>query len=387
MKIFVLTSRFPYPLEKGDKLRIFHQIKHLSKDHEVVLCSLSEKTVQASWLAALEPYCQSIHIFPVSKFGLPIAGIRSLLNGWPFQVGYFYRSHLKRKIHALIALEQPDHLYCQLIRCAPYVWDLEVPKTLDYMDAFSLGAKRWARESSFLAQAFWGQEYRRLKKFEELAFNGFDHHAIISKQDQDALSISAKEQIAIIPNGVDVEYFQPQEARETKYDVVFVGNLGYRPNLAAVRSIAHDILPKLLLIRPNIKILIAGARPGKEILSLQGDHLHIGGWYEDIREAYSSAAILIAPLFTGSGQQNKILEAMALGLPCITTSIVNNAINAVPEKDLWIADSPEEFARKIDFLLGQPKKMEATSKNALKFVRDNYSWRNFVEQLESLFKS
>lgn len=386
MNLVILASRFPYPLEKGDKLRLYHQIKELSKSHQITLIALSEVRVSTAYLEHLQAFCNKIHVLPLQKGRIAINLLRGFFQGLPLQVSYFYSPYLKRSIQNLINDAQPEHLYCQLIRMAPYAIDLQIPKTLDYQDAFSMGMQRRAERASFWSWLF-RLEARRLQQYEQLVAKHFNHCTIISKQDKKWLPVADKRTISIVPNGVDIEFFQPNPGYEKKYDLVFVGNMGYHPNVEAAKFLVKNMLPIIKKILPNIKILIAGARPTAEVKNLANEHVHVSGWMEDIREAYWSAKLFIAPIFLGSGQQNKILEAMACGLPCITTSQVNNAIAASVNDTIFLAEKAEAFAAFAAQLLGDADLRERMSQTARKFVEQQFSWQSATNILENLFRS
>lgn len=384
MKLLVLASRFPYPIEKGDKLRLYYQIKALSKYHEIVLCALTEESVSTTDLEALEPYCTTIYTFPRKKWTIGKNLTLAAFKGLPFQIGYFYEKSIHQQLKAIIKKENPDHIYAQLIRVASYLQGIETPKTIDYMDAFSLGTKRWSDQAAFWLKPILRREAKALAKYEATVFKQFDHHTIISAQDRDLLQFESKHQIEVIENGVDTDFFKPNSQIEKKYDIAFVGNMGYRPNVEAVRYFSKEILPLLLPKYPNIKVLIAGARPTAFVKNLASEHITVSGWIEDIRTAYASAKMIAAPLFIGSGQQNKILEAMAMGIPCVTTTLVNNAIQATPESAILIANDAQMFQHQIERLLESTELRKEISKSALIFVHNNFSWTFFVEKLNKL---
>ena len=143
MKLLVILSRVPYPLDKGDKLRAFNQIKQLSKKNEIILFALDDRNIDEKKLVELKKYCASITIFKLSKFTILANIIRAFFNGNPLQVGYFYSRKAQKKVDDLILQHYPDHIYCQLIRTAEYAKQYSnIPKTLDYMDVFSKGMER-----------------------------------------------------------------------------------------------------------------------------------------------------------------------------------------------------------------------------------------------------
>ncbi|MEL6251074.1 MAG: glycosyltransferase [Bacteroidota bacterium] len=385
MKLLILTSRFPYPIEKGDKLRIYHQIRHLSQNHEIHLISISDQEVEEAHRKHLESFCDSIHIFPIRKGGIAFSLLKGLFSSKPFQVHYFYRKRIHKKILKIAEELKPHRIYCQLIRMAPYVKGMESQKSIDYMDAFSLGMKRRARHHFGLKHFLFRWEASKLRAYEELAFIDFNSHCIISEQDREALLTPHRNKIQLIPNGVDTDYFHARE-NQAEFDLVFVGNLGYSPNILAAKFLATQLLPRIRKDLPEVRLLLAGARPVKQVLELEKiPGVSIGGWYEDIREAYASGKIFAAPLFSGSGQQNKILEAMAMGIPCVSTSIVNKAIGAKAPREILLADDLEGLAEHCLFLLKNPDHILIQSSHGRRFVEENYSWSQSHKQLEELF--
>ena len=234
MKIFVILSRIPYPLEKGDKLRAFNQIKELSKNNEIILFALNDARIdKQKAFQALQPYCKSINFFDRSWFCRLFNMGLAFLKGKPFQVGYFYSSRAKRKINQLISEYQPDHIFCQLARVAEYASDLNIPKTIDYQDVFSKGVERRSHNANFILKPLFRMEYHRLLKYEREIFDIFDIKTIISIPDRDLIDHPEKEKIEIVLNGVDTDFFKPM-AIQKEYDVVFIGNMAYPPNINAV---------------------------------------------------------------------------------------------------------------------------------------------------------
>jgi len=385
MKIFVLLSRVPYPIEKGDKLRAFHQIRCLAKHNEVILCALSDSPVHPDALNELNKFCREIHIIPIHKPGMVWNVIKAFLNGNPLQVGYFYRCNAQKKIDNLIKQTKPDHIFCQLIRVSEYVKNAAIPKTLDYQDIFSIGAKRRAETSSFLMKIAFTMEHKRLLRYENMIFEKFDNKSIISQPDRDLLPHPSRNKVAVIPNGVDHAFFSPVKS-EKKYDVVFTGNMGYPPNIDAARFIAEDIFPLVLKQFPAAKLLLAGATPHARVQALQSANITVSGWMADIRDSYASSRIFIAPMRIGTGLQNKLLEAMAMEIPCITSDLANQALGAKQDHEILIGSSAGEYAQHILKLMGDQSFADTLAQNGHAFVKQVFSWENSVAELEKLFK-
>ena len=310
--------------------------------------------------------------------------IVALFSTKPFQVHYFYQRRIAKAISRQIDQIKPDFIYCQLIRVAEYVKDIHhISKTLDYMDAFSVGMFRQASINKGFKKYVMKIEGERLKRYENRIFDYFNHHTIISEQDKQLISHTANYTIQVVPNGIDESFLNFVSDDEKKFDLVFVGNLNYAPNIDSCLFIIDVLLPALLKQFPDIKILLAGTSPNEKILSraIDNKNVEVSGWVDDIRMSYISSKICIAPLFIGTGLQNKLLESMALGVPCITTSLANNALKAKPNLDILIADSLEEFITKIEILLTSKTTYDNISANGKTFVESHFNWNASTETI------
>ncbi len=375
MRIFVLLSRVPYPLEKGDKLRAFHQIKELSKSNEIILCALNtvRNLDKQAAFSAVQPYCRSVNFIDLSLPGRAWNIFRSLFGFLPFQAAYFYNRKAARKIRSLVEDYKPDHVYCQLIRTAEYVKDLDISKTIDYQDVFSWGVKRRIDKSGWLLKPVLKEEYRRLVAYEKKVFNFFNNKTIISIPDRDLIPHPDRNKIVVVPNGVDHDFFSPRES-EKKYDLVFTGNMGYPPNVDAAEFLVNEIMPLVWKKQPSCRVLLAGASPDKRVLALKSGQVEVTGWMEDIRDAYASAKIFIAPMRIGTGLQNKLLEAMSMKIPSITTPLANDALQAKDGEEILIGADDRELADRILMLLSDKILYSRLKENGYQYVRTNYSW-------------
>jgi glycosyltransferase involved in cell wall biosynthesis len=476
----VLTSRFPFPLEKGDKLRIYNQMRELARaGHDIVLVALADEPVAEGFLHELKQFCSCVYAFELSKMAILGNISRNILRGCPlpFQIAYFFNTTIQQQIKSLIAAEKPDHIYCHLVRMSEYVRDEKVSKTLDFMDAFGAGTARRSDISNFFLRPLWRMEALWMLNYEKNIAQQFDNLTIISEQDRVRLPVTAKV-VSVIGNGVDTDFFSlinfnkkqletiknnlafiknqlelndlnvnknelinansnvnknelnthkfnPELNRNElidneleaitneidsiknnaeinknelklilknadlikRYDVCFVGNLGYYSNIEAIRFLIKKIIPLLKKEKPNIKILLAGARPTEEIWAFANENITVLGWQEDIRDAYASSRILVAPLMHGIGQQNKILEAMAMHVPVVSTSRVNNAIGAKPDVEILIADTEGGFAEQILRLLQSVDLQHFIAENGRNFVEKKYAWQEVTADLEKLMCS
>ncbi|HLN52561.1 MAG TPA: glycosyltransferase [Lentimicrobium sp.] len=385
MKLFVILPRFPYPTEKGDKLRAFNQIKVLSEKHEITLFALSHIKTSKEDFEKVKQYCNKIIVFRLNLFHVAWNLLTALLKGWPLQAGYYYSNSAQKKIKRQISETKPDHIYCQLLRTAAYAFDSDIPKTLDYQDVFSKGVERRIPSANFLMKGLLNFELKRLRKFENRIFGQFDNKTIISKPDRDLIPHKSHDEIVIIPNGVDHQYFKAYKTKKIT-DLLFTGNMGYPPNIDCAEYLVKKVLPLIHQKYPDVKITIAGASPHPRVKALASDKVVITGWVDDIREYYAGARIFLAPLQLGTGLQNKLLEAMAMKLPCITSSLCNSALMAKVDSEILTGDDPHEVAYHTIRLMEDKNLADTIGNNGHQFVKENYTWFGATEKLSSLFE-
>ncbi|MBE0638988.1 MAG: glycosyltransferase [Bacteroidales bacterium] len=386
MKLLVILPRVPYPLEKGDKLRAYNHIKFLSKTNEIILCALNDTTIHPDAIGKLKPFCKSIHVLNIGKWSIAINLFKAFLTGIPFQAGYFYNRKNHHKLRDIIVREQPDHIFCQLLRVAEYVKDIPVPKTIDYQDVFSKGVERRIDKSPFYLKPILKMEYKRLLKYEHDLFEIYDNKTIISLPDRDLIPHPEREKIHIIPNGVDTDFFKPMDV-EKKFEIVFIGNMGYPPNVDAAEYLALKILPLVQQKHPEAKLLLAGATPDKRVQNLEGPSVQVTGWVDDIRQCYAQARIFIAPMQIGTGLQNKLLEAMAMRIPSITSSLAFSALGASEGKEILVGNSPEDYAGLICQLLEDHALSERIAEAGYRFVHENYNWETATAELDRIMQN
>jgi sugar transferase (PEP-CTERM/EpsH1 system associated) len=386
MKLMVCTSRVPYPLDKGDKLRAYYQIKELSKKHEIYLCCLNNEALSPETHSELNKYCKEVHIFQLNKVSIFINLLLSVFTVHPLHVAYFYNRRHKASIQKIHDNIQPDRILCQLIRMAPYVISLSSKKCIDFMDVFSVGIKRRAKKSKLFLKPVFYYEAFKLKRYEVRCARLFDAQCIISEADKHLLPLIEKGEIKVIANGVDFDFFK-KSTTETikKYDLVFVGNMSYAPNILAAEFLANQIMPALCEIMPTAKLLLAGTNPDKKVKALATKQIVVSGFIKDIRDAYNQAHLFIAPMQIGTGLQNKLLEAMAMEIPCITSPLAAKGIKASSDS-LRCGSSITEYVDHILALLNNPAEKNKQVSNALLFVKKKYHWRQICNDLDKMLQ-
>jgi sugar transferase (PEP-CTERM/EpsH1 system associated) len=382
MKIFYLTARCPYPLDKGDKLRAYYQLKYLSRDHEIYLFCIDDKKNDLA-IQKLKEIVSKIKVIQISKLKIILNLIKNIFTNRPFQVSYYFYPSIKKTVIAEIEKFKPDLIFCQLIRTSQYIKDLNgYTKVLDYVDALSKGLERRMQRSKFLEKFIYKIEWLRVLKYEKEVYQFFDGHLIISETDKKYLPVNENNMIKVLPNGIDLEFYKYDNYYK-EYDLLFSGNLNYPPNVDASVFIAKEILPELVNIKPDIKILIAGSSPNWKVRSLKSRNVTVRGWIDDIREYYRKSKIFVAPMRLGSGLQNKILQAMAMGLPCVVSEIAAMGLGNDAHNYVLVARDKFEFAEKIKLLLENEKLMKEYSEKGFNFVRNKFDWQIIADELNN----
>ena len=360
---------------------MFHQIRELTHHFEIHLLALNHEKLSNNSIKELEPFCETIKVFQLSKLKSTIkVGYELLIGNIPAQISYFSNRRTKSLIRKQLQNIRPDHIYFQLSRTAYYSNIYNCPKSIDLMDAFHYGAEKRATASHGIKKWFWKKEAKKLISFEKRKQSEFDNIFIISEQDKSRLAHINKE-VEVLQNGIDNSFFETIDSQEAKYDIAFVGNLSYYPNTMAVDYLAHDIIPEYIKkYQEEIRCNIAGANAQKLKIT-PSNNIILSGWYDDIRLAYLSAKLFVAPLFHGMGQQNKILEAIALRKLCITTPQVANALGMRDGNEILVAQSKDQFVQHIHNALNNNIDTESIIENAYKKLIENFNWTNTTQKL------
>ena len=385
MKILVVLPRFPYPLEKGDKLRAYNQIRSLSENNEIYLFALTHERVEDSALQVMRNFCKEIKVVRISKLKGALRIVRNFLTVRSMQIGYWDDSAARRSYTEFESAVHPDVIYAQMVRTMKYVAHSEYAKVLDYQDSLSMNLERRMLKHKGLRYFALHYEFKMLRSAEFNAGNIFDRTTIISERDSEAIPQHRNTEIDIVRNGVDFNYFHPIECKK-EYDVVFCGNMQYRPNIDASRYLVEEIMPIVWKSYPQARLLLAGATPKMAVRQLANNNVTVSGSVEDIRPCYASGHIFVAPMRIGSGLQNKLLEAMSMGVPCVTTQLANASLKAVDGKQILIGDDANSLAAAIVRLLDDESLRKQIAAEATQYVHENFSWQSAGKELEAVLQ-
>ncbi len=391
MKILFLTSRLPYPANRGDKLRTFNFLSHLAKKHSLTLVSFIESEKQLPYVEELKKYCK-VEVVKLSCWESYLNCLLKIFSSKPLQVSYYKSQKMQDKIRQILKREKFDAAYAHLFRMAPYLENITgVKRVLDLCDAVSLHMKRTLKFNRGILWPVYLSEYFRIKKYEKAIIKKFDETTLISEKDKEEILGKNTEaaNIHIVPNGVDYEYFKPMPIDNHEIPrVAFLGYLSTFYNLDAVRYFYREIFPLIKERVPQIKFSIIGANCPAELkkIAREDNAVELFCDVKDTRPFLNQSLLFVCPLRIGSGAQNKILEAMSMGLPVVTTSIGYSGIGALKDREIVVVDEPRAFAERIIDLINDGQLRNEISLNARRFIENNYRWEDSISKIENLLQ-
>ena len=260
---------------------------------------------------------------------------------------------------------------------------MRFPLLIDYQDAFSKGTFQRMQSAPLMYKQIYKRELKLVNEFEKKSYNWFNGHIIISEQDRMALNVAPDKKIFIVPNGIDTSFFKPIVS-DKKFDITFVGNMNYPPNVDGACFLVEEIMPLVWKQLPEAKVQIGGAHPNRKVRALEQKKVTVTGWIDDIRDCYNSTRTFIAPMRIGTGLQNKLLEAMAMQIPCVTTPISFEPLRAKRNNDILVGETKQDLAQHLINLLQNRELNSKIASNGYHFVFENYSMEHSRKLLDDV---
>lgn len=386
MHILFITLRFPYPPLKGDQVLPYYRLKYLSKRHKITLLSFYEHKEELDNLDKVSQYCQAIHLIKLSKWQSLISIAFGLFfSKLPLQVLYYKSNKFKRKLEQLLVANNFDLVHAYMLRSAQYLLEVDSPKILDLIDSMQLNLKRRLDVEPFPFKLLVKEELRRIVNYERKIANLVDRVFVVSEKDA---ALIPSDNIVVVPLGVDVNVFQPQEHSSKEPVIIFSGNMGYEPNINAVLWFVRSCWPIVCTKIHNVKFIIAGGNPTREIkkLAISDKKIVVTGPVKSMPDVINKALVAIAPMQSGSGMQFKILEAMSCAIPVVTTTLGFGDIKAKIGEEVFVADDIGSFSETVSNLLLDINLAKTVGKSARNFVINNHSWEKMVLRLECVYE-
>lgn len=332
----------------------------------------------------------SVQLIDLPKWKSALQCAKGLLTQKPFQVHYFASNAMQKAVNTAIAQHHFDVVHVQHLRMAQYLSEQkDLARILDLPDAFSLYWKRKkANTQNPLKRFLEGLEQKRVYQYERIIAS-YNLSLVCSDEDKQYLEQEHHlNNIALLPNGVDTTIFAAKNHDYAhNHTLLFTGNMDYGPNVDAVVYFAEKILPLVQEHFLDVQFVIAGQRPISKVTALASDNIKVTGFVPNLAEQYNAASVVVAPLRFGAGTQNKVLEAMAMGVPVVCSNIGFKGLGIESGEGAVMQTEPEQFAQSIIQLLSSAEMREQVGQKGVQIIQSKFSWDIIARQLEGYFYS
>ena len=390
MNILLVCHRFPYPPNRGGKIRPFHMIRHLSRKHRVVVATLAHSQEELQQGAGLFDYCSEVLAEVVPGPVRWMHAVSALPTPVPSSAHYFRSAKLYRSIQELQSRIAIDAVIVHCAFMAGYVQNVQAPfRMMDFGDLDSWKWSDYARHCAFPLSAGYALESLKLQRVERKLASEFDHCTVTAQGELESYKeLGASTPCSVIPNGVDAEYFRmPEHRAQNSRTIVFLGRMDYFPNVSGILNFVKDVFPLVRQRAPDVHLRIVGSNPLPKISALEKlGGISVTGFVPDVRPHVEDAAVAIAPLAIARGTQNKVLECMAMGIPVVASPQAAKGVQAVPGRHLLVGGNPEEFADRIIDLLGNAELRMKIAEEGRRQVMSVHSWPESMKLLDELLE-
>ena len=381
--LLYLVHRLPYPPNKGDKVRSFHLLKHLAAKHRIFLGTFIDDPEDEAYVEKLSEFCAGTHIARLSPKSAKIKSLTGLLSGEALTLPYYRDAALQSWVDRTIREQKIDAIVVFSSAMAQYVTrHAGLPTLVDFCDVDSAKWTQYAPNHRWPMSWIYRREGEKLLAFERAIAMSTTHSFFVTENETELFLRSAPEcrgKVSAMCNGVDADFFSPDHPLASPFvadeiPLVFTGAMDYWPNIDAVQWFVRDIMPHLVPRWPTLRFYIVGRSPTEAVQALAAERVVVTGTVPDVRPYLRHAVAVVAPLRVARGIQNKVLEAMAMGQPVVVAKGCGEAVDAVAERDLLLADSVEEHVQQINRLLESSERREAMGRAARLQVLARYSW-------------
>ena len=380
----MVSYRFPYPLIAGSRIRIYNIGKILAEKYQVDLLSINEGDIANEDIKEIEKIFNKVIPFSFNPIRFKINTLKGLFSKDSLQIYYHHFDKVQKWIDQ--HYKEYDLIFCVHIRMTKYLKNINnVPRVIDFIDATSLNYQEAQKNSTGIWKFIYPIENKRALSYEIKILKDYDKTFITSPFDRNYLLDNTEvpdSKLVLIPNGAREELlFRENKFKEENW-IVFLGKMNYSPNVDAVIYFANEIFPLIIKNRNDVRFIIVGSSPTKEVLKLdKRKSIDVTGFVEDPYEYLEKAKIIVAPLRFSAGTQYKILEAMALGKVVVTTSKGARGISGEDGKHFVVVDDEKEMVKIILDLMKDKIKRKEIGNSARELIREKYSWNIISKDL------
>jgi sugar transferase (PEP-CTERM/EpsH1 system associated) len=396
-KLLYLVHRLPYPPNKGDKVRSYHLLKHLTQQHRVFLGTFIDDPSDEAYVDSVRSLCPDLHVARLHPRTAKIRSLTGLLTRQALGLRYYQNAALQAWVQQTLAQHQIDAVVIFSSVMAQYVTTrCSAPMLVDFVDVDSAKWTQYAPDHRWPLSWLYRREGERLLAFERSVALRAQRSFFVTENEADlfrGLAPESAHSVETISNGVDADFFAPDPARPSPFasttdqaaqiPLVFTGAIDYWPNIDAVTWFVADVLPTLRQQWPQLCFYIVGRSPPPAVQALAGPGVVVTGTVPDVRPYLQHAAVAVAPLRVARGIQNKILEAMAMARPVVASDACAQAITAEPETELLSATSSADFVAQISALLNSPQRCASIGMAGRARVLSDYSWSAHLSKINA----
>jgi sugar transferase (PEP-CTERM/EpsH1 system associated) len=377
MRIFFVCQRVPFPPDRGDKITTFNEIRHLSGKHEVHVFCLGDGRRDLDNLTGLDDYAHSVTAVPSNGWPSMVRALKALIAGRPLSVAAFAEPELHAAIKQRFIELKPDLIMVYSCNVAQFADHFpQVPRIMQFAELDSSRWGQYAKRSAIPLRWIYAIEQRRFFAYERRIAHSFSHALVCTAVEQrDFERLIPGVPVSLVGNGVDLDYFRSMGDAKRPGSIVFTGVMDYFPNIDAVVWFCDEALPLVHAQMPEASFVICGNRPTRAVRRLARRRgVSVTGWVPDTRPYLDSAEVFVAPLRMARGIQNKLLEAMAMGLPCVASTTAANGTVVANGAGILAADEPREFAEHVLHLLREEKFRSDMARRARAAAEAHYRW-------------
>jgi len=384
VNVLFLAQRIPYPPNRGDKITTWRLIERMQRTHAVTIVAFAHD--EADFEAAEELRRKGFRVFAFRhRMGVKKAlSLPLLVTGAPLTLGVYGSRAMQRRVNELIP--EMDAAYAYSSSMGAFLVGGSLPWVMHFAELDSDKWSQYARKVGFPGSWLYGREARTLAGYESRLAESARTNVFCTPLEQRIFEEAIPGRPStVLRNGVDLEYFQPQRERAEAGHLVFTGVMDYFPNVDGCVHFTEEVLPLVRAEFPDARFTIIGSRPVPEVLRLaETEGVTVTGFVDDVRDAMHTGAVSVAPLRIARGIQNKVLEAMALGLPVVGTTSATQGVSAQGGRDYIVADSAEDQARAICSLLRDPEKAQTLGAAGRRYVEEHYDWEVTLGHLDEI---
>lgn len=394
MKLLFLAHRIPFPPNKGDKIRAFHEIEGLrAAGHEIHLAAFADHRSDYRYAGDLRRLCASVAIVPLDRRVATLRSLAGAASGRSLTLAFFSSARMRREVSSIVSGVRPDAIFVYCSAMVQYVPEAYVARTVvDFVDVDSEKWREYAEAARGPRSWLCGLEWRRLRAYERSVVDRFADTIVTTEREAAFLRTpdGAKGlRLRAIVNGVNTDHFRPADAAPSSDSatgrVTFVGAMDYYPNIDAVCHFADAALPLVRARHPRVEFVIVGSRPVRRVQRLAGrPGIVVTGHVSDVRQHLHAATVCVAPLRIARGVQNKVLEAMACGRAVVATPQAIAGLGVVAGRDVLVAADAQAFADATATALGDRDLRARLGASARRFVERHHKWSDAQAEVVKL---